>query len=46
MESNVPARDFWAHAISIFTGEEIKPVPVKKHGRCWLLLSFESKDVA
>ena len=40
MESNVPARDFWAHVISIFTGEAINPVPVKKDGKCWLLFSF------
>jgi predicted acetyltransferase len=26
MQSNVPARDFWAHAISILTGEVIQPV--------------------
>ena len=37
--------NFWAHAISIFTGEAIKPVPVKKDGKCRLLLSFESKRV-
>jgi hypothetical protein len=24
MESNVPARDFWAHAISTFRGEAVK----------------------
>jgi predicted acetyltransferase len=46
MESNVPARDFWAHAISIFTGEAIKAVRVKKDGKWWTLFSFESKRVA
>jgi predicted acetyltransferase len=46
MESNAPAHDFWAHAISIFTGEAIKPVRVEKDGKCWTLFSFESKCVA
>jgi len=46
MESNVPARDFWAHAISIFTGEAIRPVRVEKDGKCWILFSFESKCAA
>lgn len=46
MESNVPARDFWTHAISIFMGEAIKPVRVEKDGKYWVLFSFESKCVA
>ena len=46
MESNVSARDFWAHAISILTGEAIKPVRVEKDGEWWTLFSFESKRVA
>ncbi len=46
MESNVAARNFWAHAISIFAGEAIKPVRVQKEGKCWTLFSFESKHAA
>jgi predicted acetyltransferase len=46
MESNVPALDFWAHAISIFAGEAIRPVRVEKDGKYWALFSFESKRVA
>jgi len=43
MESNLVARDFWAHAISTLTGQAIKPVRVEKDGRSWTLFSFESK---
>jgi predicted acetyltransferase len=43
MESNVSARDFWAHAISTLTGEAIQPVRIKKDGKWWTLFSFESK---
>ena len=46
MESNVVARDFWAQAISILTGESIQPVRVEKDGTWWTLFSFESKHVA
>ena len=43
MESNVPAHDFWAHAISILTGEAMHSVRVEKDSKCWTLFSFESK---
>ena len=43
MESNLVARDFWAHAISTLTGQAIKPVRVEKDGQSWTLFSFESK---
>jgi hypothetical protein len=46
MESNIVARDFWAHAISMLTGQAIEPVRVKKDGKWWTLFSFESKRVA
>jgi len=46
MELNVAARDFWAQAISMFTGEAIQTVRVEKDGNCWTLFSFESKRVA
>jgi hypothetical protein len=46
MQSNVPARDFWAHAISVLTGETIHPVRVEKDGKGWTLFSFESKCIA
>lgn len=46
MESNAPASDFWAHAISVLTGEAIQPIRVEKDGKCWTLFSFESKRVA
>jgi predicted acetyltransferase len=46
MQSNVPARDFWAHAISVLTGEAVLPVCIEKDGKCWTLFSFESKRVA
>jgi predicted acetyltransferase len=43
MRSNVPAYQFWARAISVFTGEAVHPVPGKKSGEYWELFSFESK---
>jgi predicted acetyltransferase len=43
MESNIVARDFWAHAISTLTGQTIQPVRVEKDGQSWTLFSFESK---
>ena len=43
MESNIVALDFWAHAISMLTGQAIQPVRVQKDGRWWTLFSFESK---
>jgi predicted acetyltransferase len=46
MESNSPACDFWAHAISILTGQAIQPVRVERDGQCWTLFSFESRRVA
>ena len=46
MESNVSAREFWAHAISILTGEATQPSRVEKDGKWWTLFSFESKGVA
>ena len=45
MESNVPAHDFWAHAISILTGEAMQGVRVEKDGKRWILFSFESMRV-
>jgi predicted acetyltransferase len=45
MESNIAARDFWAQAIWILTGEAIQPIRVEKDGKCWALFSFESKSV-
>jgi predicted acetyltransferase len=46
MQSNAPAPHFWAHAISIFTGEAIHTVRFEKDGKCWKLFSFESESVA
>jgi len=46
MQLNVSACQFWAHAISTFTGEVIYPVRVEKGARCWKLFSFESKRVS
>ncbi|HMD16998.1 MAG TPA: GNAT family N-acetyltransferase [Terriglobales bacterium] len=46
MQSNVSAHHFWAHAISIFTGEAIQVVRVEHDGECWSLFSFESPGVA
>jgi predicted acetyltransferase len=46
MKSNVPARQFWGHAISLLTGEESQPTHIEKDGECWTLFSFESKRVA
>jgi predicted acetyltransferase len=44
MQANVSAELFWEQAISQFVGEAVHPVPVDKHGECWKLFSFESKD--
>jgi len=46
MQSNVRACQFWARAISMFAGEAVHPVPVKKGGEYWELFSFESKRVS
>ena len=46
LESNRPARSFWAHAISVFAKEAIQPVRVEKNGKFWTLFSFESKRAA
>ena len=46
MQSNAPARDFWAHAISTLKGEAIYPIRIEKAGKCWTLFSFESRCVA
>jgi predicted acetyltransferase len=46
MQSNVSAHHFWAHAISIFTGEAIHPVRIEKGGESWNIYTFESKRVA
>jgi predicted acetyltransferase len=46
MESNIVARHFWAHAISMLTGQAVQPVRVEKGGKWWTLFSFESKRVA
>jgi predicted acetyltransferase len=43
MQSNIPACNFWASAISIFIGDAIQPVCVEKDGERWKLFSFESK---
>jgi predicted acetyltransferase len=45
LHSNIAAREFWAHAISIFTGEVPHPVQFEKEGTCWTLFSFESKRI-
>jgi predicted acetyltransferase len=45
MESNVPAREFWARAIAIFAGQAIDPTSVEKDGKRWALFSFESRRV-
>ena len=46
MQSNVRACQFWRRAISMFTGEAVHPVPVKKGEEYWELFSFESKRVS
>jgi hypothetical protein len=46
MQSNVLAQHFWAHAISMFTGEAVHPVPFEKGGKHWKLFSFESEGVS
>jgi predicted acetyltransferase len=46
MQSNVPGRQFWARAISVFTGKAVDPIAFEKDGECWQLFSFESKHVS
>ena len=41
--SNRPAHRFWERAISRFTGETIRSVPIERRGEKWRLFSFESK---
>jgi predicted acetyltransferase len=43
MESNDSAHQFWARAISAFSGETIHSVGVEKRGEPWRVFSFESK---
>jgi predicted acetyltransferase len=42
MQSNVPAGQFWARAISSFIGEALHPRRVEKDGEIWNVFSFES----
>jgi predicted acetyltransferase len=42
MQLNASAQDFWAVAISRFTGEAVHPAQVKKAGQGWKLYSFVS----
>ena len=42
MQANVAALNFWARAISIFTGEAIQSFGVEKDGDHWNLFSFQS----
>ncbi len=42
MQSNVAGCDFWARAISGFTGTAADPVQVGKDGTGWKVFSFES----
>ena len=46
MQSNVLAQHFWAHAVSMFMGEAVHPVPFEKGRKHWNLFSFESKGVS
>lgn len=43
LASNVPARDFWARAISGLKGEEIRPWRIEVGGESWDVFSFESR---
>jgi predicted acetyltransferase len=45
MRKNDAARRFWAEAISLFTGEESRPVDFEHIGDAWVLFSFESRGV-
>src|SRR5271170_3471900 len=45
MQRNVPARHFWAQAISTFAGEVIQPVRIEKNGEPWDLFSFQSRQI-
>ena len=42
MQSNVLGCDFWARAISTFTGEAVEAELVEKDGKCWRVFSFRS----
>jgi predicted acetyltransferase len=46
MESNLPARLFWARAISTFLDKVVNPVRIEKAGDCWQIFSFESRATA
>jgi len=43
MQKNDAARLFWAETISLFTGEESRPVAFERGGDAWVLFSFESR---
>ena len=45
MQSNVPAFQFWAHAISKFTDKPAEAVQVEKDGEGWQVFSFKSGRV-
>jgi predicted acetyltransferase len=42
MEANVAAQQFWAQAISSFTGSPAVPIRIEQDGEIWQLFSFES----
>ncbi len=42
MEANASAIQFWQHAVSAFTGEEVHSTRFERMGETWRLFSFES----
>jgi|ERR1017187_941042 predicted acetyltransferase len=42
LQANVSARQFWQHAISAFTGDEVHSSSFEQNGETWRLFSFES----
>ncbi len=44
MHRNVPARQFWARAISTFTGKAVAPRQIEKNGELWDLFLFRSRQ--
>lgn len=44
MQLNGAGVGFWQRAITAFTGEAIRPMPIKNDGEPWLVFEFESKQ--
>ena len=46
MQANCTALKFWQHAISTFTGEQVRPYFFRKNGTRWHMFAFDCEQAA